>query len=181
MATYRIWHPGVNFPQSSVLGYAIREVPEDSTQTWPAVAPIIIDAGGHANEAADPSTAIWGFALQAGQNNATPGAVYTKAVPAIDGLTFFANFLTSAGATNNIATADLADNFDLHKSSVLPPSNTAVWHASDSSAAASITLVSFQTDQVLANTIVNNRQVANGDTDARVEFAVLASVRTFPA
>ena len=173
--TYPIKQIGLRIHQEPCLSYAVREIPEGATQTYPAPAPVVLTAGLIV-QAADPATAIFGFAVEAGAN--TTGGV-TRVVPAVAGLSFFSNFLTAAGATNTLAAADLGITRDLHTSDVLPPTPlTAVWHAADATAADSIRIIAFESDIILNNLEGTGTPVAT-DVDARIECVVLNSINSY--
>lgn len=174
--TYPIHQLGVFLAQASELGYAAEYKPEAASATFVAGAPVVL-ASGLIAEGASPVTAIWGFALRAGQN--TTGA-YSKVLPAFSGLLFFANFLDTNGAANAIAAADVGNDFQIKKANVLPPSNTACWFVADvSSSDEACRMHSLDTDITLPNKTggtLNYHQVAVADVSARVTFQPLVGV-----
>lgn len=156
------------------LGYATRRVPEGASQTWVAGAPIVMTSG-LATEAADPVTALYAFALEAGQN--TTGAK-TKILPVVDGVAFYGNFLASGGADNTLAAADLdAAGFRIAKGAY-GDAGQVIWFIEDTGTTTACKITSFETDQHLPN-IVNNTYAAVGDTNARVTAIVLDAVRSY--
>ncbi len=155
------------------LSYLARTVPEGANQTFVAGAPVVVTAGLIV-EAADPATDVYAFALRAGQNST---GKKSKIVPVVDGVAFYANFLTAAGADNVLAAADLGGSFELRKAAVGPGGAT-IWFVADQAAAPAVKIVSFATDQILPNA-VGNSYAAVGDTNARVTAIVLDSVRSF--
>jgi hypothetical protein len=175
--TYPIRYPGLRIHQSPDLSYAKRSMPEGATQTFPAMSPIVLTAG-LVVQAADPATAIFGFAIEAGNNAAAAVTNRSTVVPAVGGLTFFANFLSAAGATNTLATADLGITRDFHTSDVLPPGSTAVWHAADTTAADSIRIIALESDVILPN-LEGTQFPVVGDIDVRLECSILDVVSTY--
>lgn len=175
--TYPIRYPGLRIHQNDVMSYAKRSMPEGASQTSPAMSPIVLTAG-LVTEAADPVTACFGFSIEAGNNAAAAATNRATVVPAVAGLTFFANFLTDAGATNTLATADLGITRDFHSSAVLPPGSTAVWHAADTTVADSIRIIALESDVILAN-LEGTQFPVVGDIDVRLECSILDVVSTY--
>lgn len=158
------------------VAYAKRRHWEGANQTFVPHAPLVM-TGGYIVEAASPSTAIFGFALQDAHNVAA-GASLIEFLPAIDGLEFNANFLGADAANNTLAAADFGGSYDLIKKSDYFGTGKAGWFVQDAAAAAAVKMVRAETDVKLA-TEVDNSYVKAGDINARPTFVVLSSVRTY--
>lgn len=172
--TFRKEQLSVYLLQENTLQYATRTLPEGASQTFVAGAPVVVTSG-LVVEAANPATAIAAFAMKAGQN--TTGA-FSKVVPVIDGVAFYANFLAAAGADNVLAAADvMGSGFDFGKGAY-GADGSVIWVILDSAAAAAVKIVGLDTDQVVPN-VQNNSYAEVGDTNARVSAIVLDSIRSF--
>lgn len=174
MATFYKKQIGVFNINDPELSYCTMRAVEGASQTWVAGAPVVLSSG-LVVEAANPATDVWGFALEAGQNVST--SPKCKILPVIDGVALYANFLASGGANNNIAAADVGSTWRLAKGAYGEDGST-IWYAEDTASSQALKMVSLETDQVLPN-VVDNSYAAVGDTNARVKFIVLDSVRSF--
>lgn len=174
MATYPIKGIAVVDPQSHMLGYLLRRHEEGATQTFPADSPLVMTSG-YLVEAADPATAVFGFAKKEGQNGSA-GANLAEFLPAYHGLGIYANFLATGGATNVLTQVDFGGSFELQKNAVGVGSAN-VWHAADVATNAALKMVSSESDVTLQDE--SEGRAAAGDNDARVSFILLDSVRTW--
>lgn len=161
----------VRQPSDPHMSYAVRRLPEGATQTFIASAPVVVTSG-LVVEAADPVAAVFGIAVRDGQNVAS-GAL-AELIPIVDGLEFYANFLATGGGDNVLAAADLnnANPFQVEKNTV---GGNIIWHAADASTTDACDMVSFDSDQQLANQV--GSKVEAGDTNARCSFVFIDSIR----
>ena len=184
MATFPKRTLVVRQPSDSYMSYAVRRTEEGASETFIASSPIVITAG-LAVEAADPVAAtdgVWGIALSAGQNLASP-TVLMDYIPVVDGIEFYANFLNTAGTTNNtLATADLdtANPYEVQKNSVGGGSGTdVIWHVADASGTDAAQMINFHTDVQLPDTVSSGGRAADGDINARVTFVFIDATRAY--
>lgn len=175
MSTFNKQALSFRMNDNPVMSYWVRYLPEGASQTFVAHAPVVL-ASGLVVQAANPATAVLGFAVRAGQNT-TAGLVNSEILPAVDGMSIFGNLLTTAAATRNFLAADVGTAFDLALSTTLLGASRPGWYFS-AAGTTSVRVVSRHGDQFPPN-VVNNTFVAVGDTDPRVEAVVLHAVRTW--
>jgi hypothetical protein len=176
MATFPKLGLALRRENNPLLSYATRELHEGATQTFVAHAPVVLSSGLIV-EGANPVTAIFGVALGEGQN-AAAGTKRTKVLPAMPGLTVFGNLLDDAAANLAFAAAHVGATFRLVKTASFIAGARTGWHFQNTASSHAVKVVSRETDHFLPNT-VENKFVAVGDINARVEAIFLDSVRSW--
>ena len=176
MATFTIKNLELAMPRNAIVYSAIEGL-EGASQTWDEVPTPVVSTSGLLVTAADPVTAIIGFALRAAVNDAG-GLSSLRYVPVVSGLEFYANHLDTDGTTNTLAAADHGAARQVNFTAALAPDGKGVWHLGDSATTAAARVVSFKNDQHPAATAEPKYAVA-GDVDARVTATILQSIQTF--
>ena len=154
--------------------YFVREAEEAATQTF-TLGQFLIWSSGYIAVQADPlalGTAI-GFAVRAGQNGASAGDKISEFISLRPGFLFFANFLTTAGATTTIAATDLGTQTDLADDAVHADGSSVITYASDETGTPTAEMVSLKSDEVIPNDASRAGVAVAGDSDARVMFKIV--------
>jgi len=186
--TYPLQALALSLPSNSFLSYATRTLEEGITETFSADAPIVITAG-LVVEAASPATAVHGFAVRAGQNNAAAAAVLAEFVPAMQGLEIFGNLLSDSDPSlNNGATgtaeafvrADVGANVRLKFGNILAGSAEA-WYFGDNSTTGAVQIIDTKSDYTFTEAAGTGgkERPAVGDFDVRLTAVMLEAIRTF--
>lgn len=174
--TYVINNLVLNMPHNALV-WAAEEGLEGASQTFDEIPTPIVSTSGLLVTAADPVTAIFGFALRAGNNDAG-GISPLRFVPVVSGLKFWANHLDTDGTDNVLAAADHGAARQLNFTAALAPDGKGVWHIGDSASTTACRVVSFRNDQHVS-AAVEPRYAAAGDTNARVMGSILQAVQSF--
>ena len=164
---------GVRLEDHPMLSYVARHEPEAASQTYGAGSPVIFNAG-FIEEAANPATAVLGFAIEAGHNRPA-GQALAKFLPAIDGLIFYGNLLGGIAADRLLVATDLGASYRLAKSASLLGPGKPGWYIEATGTTTACKVVSFRADLTVPNEINDRAEV--GDTNPRVGAIVLDSVR----
>lgn len=165
----------VVIPSDAYLGFASRHALEGSTQTFVSSAPVVLTAG-YIVAAANPATAVYGFALEAG-HNITQGTQQIKFLPCYHGLEINANFLGSAAADNDIVVADWGLAVRIALSATLLGASSPGWYLEDTGSTQAAKISDFKSDVLVPNS--SETRAFAGDTNARVRAVVLTSVNSF--
>jgi hypothetical protein len=168
-------------PNNSFLSYAVRTLEEGATQTFVKDAPVVVTAG-LVVEAANPVTAVFGFAVRAGQNVAAAAAL-AEYVPAFPGLEIYGNLLDDTDPVANdhtFARADVGNDFPLEKAAFLAGGGTA-WYFNDDSDGTppeGVRVVNTKSDftHTEASGTGGRERPAVGDLNPRLTAVVLAAV-----
>lgn len=173
--TFRTEGLGVVTPHDPLLTYITVELPEDASETWPAGSPVKAASGFVAEWVSVADGDIIGFVMEAGQNNASAGAVNAKVLLAHPQLVIEANFLGASAADNVLAAADLFIERDLIKDANLLGTGEAGWYIKDAADGAAVIIQEFNSAPVQFSTTNDYKPVA-GDTNARIRAAVKPGV-----
>lgn len=155
----------------AAMDLAALYIPEGASQTFKDGAPLVFSSGLLV-EASGTVQLVDAFALEDGHN--TTGSKI-KVLPAVPGVHAYGNLLTTGAADNVLATADLGGKVQLLYDATAGIGSTPIWFFGDSSSTPAFKIVSFTPD---AEHLAPNSDVidaANGDTNARVFAALLAS------
>lgn len=175
--TYTTRPMGAIVMQNPVLSAVMFHEPEGASQTFVEGTPVVFASGllvaCTSPITTDDSNYVAGLTVEDGENVASGGR--TKYIPAIDGVMFFANFMTGDGADNTLAAADLMDiaGCAARSKSGLITTGVTDWFLDDADANGA-TVVSFKSDIILPNTDPTWAEV--GDTNARVGFVFIDAV-----
>ena len=175
MATHQINNISIAVP-AHVIEYAKRRCLEGASQAWTEeICPIVVTAGLGV-KAADPVTALHGFAMRPANNDAG-GISLLEYVLAIDGLVLIGNHLDTDGTDNTLVQADFGALRQLNETASIGPGSTTVWHLGDSATTAAAYTIDQDGDYFPAPTEPTYTKV--GDVNARVPFVVKASVKAW--
>lgn len=159
-------------PNDAYLSSVSVYLPEGLNQTYTGVNPVVVTSG-YVVLAADPVTAIAGICVE-DAHNAAAGAYSVRVIPVSEDVGVYANFLGNAAADNVLAAADLYLKRDFEYDANMISTGVGGWYIEDGAAAASVRIVSFNSDIAIPN---NSESIAvAGDTNARVSAVFLASV-----
>lgn len=173
----------LNRPDNPFLSYGARELEEGASETFVEDAPIVVTSG-LVVEAANPATAVFGFALRAGQNNASAAAVLSEFLPATPDLEIFGNLLDDTDATANdhvFARADIGNDFNLEKDTILASGDTAWFFSDDTGSTEAVRIVNSKSDYVFTEAagVGGKERPAIGDLNPRLTATVLAAIITY--
>lgn len=180
--THLIRRVGVTVLHTSNLSSVAQFGMEGASQTFTKGTPIDWSAGllvaATSAIETDASNTLVGLSLIDGGNVAA-ALQRSKFIPAIDGVTFFANLLTGDGATYTFAQADIgvaAGGTALRSKSGLIVTGDTDWFL-DAADTNGCKLVGQDPDMILPN--VAQPRIAVGDIDVRIPFVFLAGVRSW--
>lgn len=164
------------------LSYAAQYEQEGATQTFTAGTPVVWSAGllvAATDPISSDDNTVTGIALKDGNNAAVSVTNLCKFIPAVDGVVFYGNIMTGDGADYVLEAAVLGvtETQALSSKSGLIVTSQTDWFLDDADANGT-NVVSFKSDIIPANQDITRSQV--GDTNARVGFVFLTTVRTYP-
>lgn len=160
-------------PNDAYLSAVSVYLPEGQTQTFEGVNPVVVTSG-YVVLAADPVTAVAGICVEDAHNSAADGTYNVRVIPVSEDVGIYANFLANAAADNVLAAADLYLKRDLEYDANMISTGVGGWYIEDGAAAASVRIVSFNSDIAIPNSSESIAKV--GDTNARVSALFLDSV-----
>ncbi|HBY61912.1 MAG TPA: hypothetical protein DEH78_18995 [Solibacterales bacterium] len=160
---------------SDNLSYFALATPEGASQTFKRNWPVVITSG-YAVEAANPVTALYGFAGE-DAHNAAAGAYTINVYPVTSDLVIEANFLAASAANNVLAAADFGGSFRLAKHADALGTGKAGWYVEDTGSTTAVKIISFRSSHVLPNS--EEGEAKAGDTNARIVAKPLAAVVTY--
>lgn len=169
----------LNRPDNPFLSYAVRELEEGASQTFVEDAPVVCTSGLIV-EAANPVTAVFGFALRAGRNG-TAAQYLAEFLPATPDLEIFGNLLDDTDAVANdhtFARADVGNDFNMEKDAILADGSTAWFFSDDTSSGEAIRIVNTKSDFVHteASGTGGRERPAVGDLNPRLTATVLSAI-----